>query len=88
MAQIIHGANIGYVKKKTEPEPVPQPVVENPVKVVENQPITDVAVEKGGNEGGSGEGEIVDHSVEGGWKTKRDKRKVLQDKAMQDKPAE
>ena len=60
-----------------------QPVVENPVKVVEKQPVLDSVVENpepetsGTNEGGTGQGEFVDHSIEGGWKAKRDKKKVL-----------
>jgi hypothetical protein len=83
MAQIIHGANIGYVmKKKPVAEPIPAPVVETPVADVENQPVADTVVEKpveetGGNEGGTG-AELADHSIN--WKAKREKKKSLQDR--------
>ena len=79
MAQIIYGANVSYPMKKKSLEPLP--VVENPVTVVENQPVVEPVVEnpvaeKSGNEGGTGEGEFIDHSVESGWKAKREKKKA------------
>ena len=73
MAQIIYGANVSYPMKKKSPEPLP--VVENPVTVVENQPVVEPVVEKSGK-GGTGEGEFINHSVESGWKAKRDKKRA------------
>ena len=83
---IIHGANIGHVMKKSVPVQT-QPIVENSDTMVENQPKVESAVEKplGGNEGGTGEGEFINHAVESGWKAKRDKKKTI---PIQNKPAE
>jgi hypothetical protein len=86
----IFGANIGYAYKRKHLE-IPavenqelKHLIEKPVMVVENHPKVEPVVEEtklsDNNEGGTGEGEIINHAVEGGWKAKRDKKKTIQEK--------